>query len=68
MVFKKNCLNYLLDLNILFLLFSLIILVIYSILLSNTFNLLLFKFYLEIKSLIKTLNEINVAHSLQNEF
>lgn len=26
-----------------------------------------FKLYLEIKSLIKTLNEINVAHSLQKE-
>ena len=58
-IFRVIGFNFLLEFNNYFILFLIIILVVYSILLTNFFNLKLFKFYLEIKNLIKIFNEIN---------
>jgi len=66
-IFKHNGLNIFLDLNIYFIYTLFTILIIYSILLSNSFNLKLFKLYLEIKNFINLLNDINFI-SFENSY
>jgi hypothetical protein len=62
-IFYTKGLNYLFEFNLIFNLFLLFIFIFYSILLSDSFKLNLFKIYLEIKNLIKNLNEINFLSS-----
>src|SRR5258706_4809258 len=64
--FKVNGFTYLVDFKFFFL-FTLI-LIIYSILLSNTFILFIFNIYLEIKKYIQILSEIKFSYNKNNKF
>jgi len=59
-IFENNGLNYLIEFNPYFIFILFIILFCYSILLSNIFNLNLFRLYLGIKNFIYLLNSINL--------
>jgi hypothetical protein len=68
LIFKNNGLYYLLNLNIYFIFILFTILIIYSILFSNIFNLKIFNLYLIIKNNIKLFNEINLVSITKSKF
>lgn len=66
-LFKFNLFYFILDLNINYINFLLIIFLIFSILLSKTFIIFLFNFYLKIKYIINSLSEINFIYYKKNK-